>query len=185
MYFFHFPAPLVLGWVFWYILKERKTYYLFVCTFTILNCMALITFMLYPAAPPWYVFKYGFDQPSEMLLDSAGALVNFDELIGKHFLQSFWNTFNSNRFAAIPSLHSGYSTVVALFIWWRFKGKTWIWMLYPLFAWFAAVYLNHHYIVDLILGSIYVLIAYWITRTVIAPKILDRFINYDVLSRTD
>jgi len=182
-YLMHFMTPLLLGWIFWHTLNERRTYYLFIYTFTTLNFMALLTFMIYPAAPPWYVYSYGFDQPQLTAYDSSASLINFDRLIGSNFLQSLWNTFNPNHFAAIPSLHSGYPTVIALFIWLRFKGWTWLFVLYPLGAWFSAVYLNHHYIIDLIIGSIYVFIAYFIAKKLILPYIFDRIIDYNLSTK--
>lgn len=182
-YLVHFIAPLLLGWIFWHTLNERRTYYLFVYTFTTLNLMALITFMIYPTAPPWYVYSHGFDQPILVVYDSAASLINVDKLMGGNFLQTLWGTFNSNEFAAIPSLHSGYPTVIALFIWLRFKGWTWLFVLYPLSAWFSAVYLNQHYIIDLIIGSLYVFIAYFIAKKLILPYIFDRFIDYNLSTK--
>ena len=182
-YLLHFIVPLILGWIFWHTLNERRTFYLFVYTFTTLNLMALITFMIIPSAPPWYVFNYGFDQPSLEFYDSSASLINFDMLIGNNFLQTLWGTFNSNYFAAIPSLHSGYPTLIALFIWLRFRGWTWIFILYPISAWFSAVYLNHHYIIDLIIGALYVIIAYFIASRLILPYIFDRFIDYNLSTK--
>ncbi len=183
-YVLHFITPLLLGWFLWHTLNERRNYYLYVYSFTVLNIMALITFMVLPAAPPWYVLKYGFQQPPSQVLGSAGALVNFDKLIGKDYLESLWNTFNSNLFAAIPSLHAGYPTLIALFIWLRFGGLTLLFFAYPLCAWFSAVYLNQHYIIDLIIGSLYVVIAYFIAKKLIMPNIFDKLINYDKKPRS-
>ncbi|MCL4245670.1 MAG: phosphatase PAP2 family protein [Candidatus Dadabacteria bacterium] len=179
IYVLHFIAPLLLGWFLWHTLSERRNYYLFVYTFTVLNVMALVTFMVFPVAPPWYVYSYGFEQPDISLIDSSGGLVNFDELTGTKYMQTLWNTFNSNRFAAIPSLHAGYPTVIALIVWLRFGGWTWIIAGYPLSAWFSAVYLNHHYIIDLVIGSSYVIAAYFITRKFLMPHIFDRLVDYE------
>jgi len=155
----------------------------FIYALTVLNVMALITFMVYPAAPPWYVYQHGFGQPPHSMLDSSGSLVNFDKIVGRRMFVSFYNTFNSNLFAAIPSLHSGYPTTIAISLWWRLRGRTWLWVVYPLVAWFAAVYLNHHYIIDLVIGSAYSLVAFAISRFVLIPYVFDRFVDYDVTSR--
>jgi hypothetical protein len=183
IYALHFVAPLIVGWFFWHTLNERRTFYLYVCTFTVLNVMALITFMVYPAAPPWYVYAHGFSQPTAGMIDSAGALVNFDKIVGRRFFVSFYNTFNSNLFAAIPSLHSGYPTTIALALWWRLRGRSWLFVLYPLLAWFAAVYLNHHYVIDLVIGSLYALAAWCLAKFVLMPRVFDRFVDYEVTSR--
>lgn len=182
-YALHFVAPVLVGWLFWHTLSERRNFYLYVYTFTVLNVMAVVTFMIYPAAPPWYVYHHGFEQPGSFMLGSAGGLVNFDKLIGSDLFSSIYDTFNSNLFAAIPSLHSGYPTLIALFIGLRFGGASWVLFAYPLLAWLAAVYLNQHYIIDLIIGSVYVAIAYWIARLLVLPRIFDRFVDYAVTSR--
>jgi hypothetical protein len=182
IYALHFVAPLVLGWFFWHTLNERRTFYIYVYALTVLNVMALVTFMIYPAAPPWYVYKHGFGQPSDVMLDSAGALVNFDKVVGRRFFVSFYNTFNSNLFAAIPSLHSGYPTMIALCLWARLRGRAWLFIAYPLLAWFAAVYLNHHYVIDLVIGSLYAVVAWGFGKMVLIPFAFDRFVDYDVTS---
>ena len=183
IYALHFISPLILGWFLWYTLNERRTFYICVYTFTALNVMALITFMIYPVAPPWYVFKHGFGQPTDAMLDSAGALVNFDRIVGRRLFVSLYNTFNSNLFAAIPSLHAGYPTVIALCLWDRLRGRAWLFLAYPLLAWFAAVYLNHHYIIDLVIGSVYAAVAWVIARFVLIPVVFDRFVDYGITSR--
>jgi hypothetical protein len=183
MYALHFVSPLILGWFFWNTLNERRTFYIFIYALTVLNVMALITFMVYPAAPPWYVFQHGLGQPPDTMLDSSGSLVNFDKIVGRRMFVSFYNTFNSNLFAAIPSLHAGYPTTIALSLWWRLRGRAWLWVIYPLVAWFAAVYLNHHYIIDLVIGSAYALVAFAVSRFVLVPYVFDRFVDYDVTSR--
>ena len=183
LYALHFVAPLVVGWFFWHTLNERRTFYLFVYALTVLNVMALVTFMLYPAAPPWYVYKHGFGQPADVMLDSAAALVNFDKIVGRRFFVSFYNTFNSNLFAAIPSLHSGYPSMIALCLWWRLRGRAWRFVVYPLLAWFSAVYLNHHYVIDLVLGSLYAIVAWGVARFILMPLVFDRLIDYELTSR--
>ena len=183
IYALHFITPLVLGWFFWHTLNERRTFYRYVYALTVLNVMALVTFMIYPVAPPWYVYEHGFGQPTSVMLDSAGALMNFDKIIGKRFFVSFYNTFNSNLFAAIPSLHAGYPTMIALCLWERLRGRAWLFIAYPLLAWFAAVYLNHHYVIDLVIGSVYAVLAWGFAKTILIPFVFDRLIDYEISSR--
>lgn len=182
IYVFHFLSPLLLGWLFWHTLKERRNFYFFVYTLTVLNAMALVTYMVLPSAPPWYAYSHGFVQPSAEFLDSSGALINFDKLVGSDYLRSFWNTFNANRFAAIPSLHGAYPIVIALFIWLRFGGYSWLAGIYPLGAWFSAVYLNHHYLLDLFAGTLYVIVAYIIAKRVLMPHLFDKIVDYEYKS---
>lgn len=176
LYTIHFGAPLITGWVLWHTTNDRKMYYRFAYTLTVLNMMGLITFFLFPAAPPWYVFKYGFVQPHGDLTGAAGSLIAVDQMLKMNFFTTLWDNFNPNRFAAIPSLHGAYPIVVAVFFYLKFKKKLLFLLFYPVLTWFAAVYLNQHYIIDLMIGGIYVFIAYNITTKVLFPYIFNKTI---------
>ncbi len=176
----HFAVPLLVGWVFWHTTDDRPLFYKFVYTLTVLNVMALITFMIYPAAPPWYVYNYGFVQPepnSTFWGTSAGNLIDVDRLLGVKFFTTLWDSFNANHFAAIPSLHGAYPIVVAWFLQRKFRRlRRWIW-LYPAATWFSAVYLNQHYVVDLLIGGAYIVVAYWIAVHLLYPAVFARFLE--------
>ena len=180
LYIMHFALPLVLGWLLWHTTNDRAMFYKFVYTLTILNILALTTFMIYPAAPPWYVYNYGFVQPepnSTFWGTSAGNLIDVDRLLGVTLFTTLWDSFNANHFAAIPSLHGAYPIVLSFFTYKKFRrGLFWI-ALYPIGVWFAAVYLNQHYIVDLIIGGLYIFVAYAIATKFLYPKIFARFIE--------
>ncbi|MBC7186813.1 MAG: phosphatase PAP2 family protein [Calditrichaeota bacterium] len=174
-YTLHFGLPIVLGWYFWHTRDDRRLFYTFVATLTLLNFSALATFMVYPAAPPWYVYAHGFGQPAKTSFwgMGAGGLLNVDRMIGTKFFTTLWGGFNPNHFAAIPSLHGAYPVVIALFV---RKGLRWpvpLVALYPLCVWFSAVYLNQHYIIDLLIGTGYVVVAYAVVSRVLMPRVID------------
>lgn len=173
----HFATPLLLGWILWHTVDDRKMFYRFVYTLTVLNVMALITFMIYPAAPPWYVQKAGFVLPNvtyDYGIFSAGALINVDKILQVNFFTTLWDNFNANLFAAIPSLHGAYPMVIAFFGYLKFRKRPLLWALYPASTWFSAVYLNQHYIIDLIIGGIYIIFAYQIVHRILIPKVFTR-----------
>jgi len=179
-YIMHFALPLVLGWIFWHTTNDRPMFYKFVYTLTILNILALATFMLYPAAPPWYIYHYGFVQPapnSSFWGTSAGNLIDVDRLLGVKFFAALWDSFNANHFAAIPSLHGAYPIVMSFFAYKKFRRGLFLLALYPLGVWFSAVYLNQHYVVDLIIGGMYIFVAYAIATRWLYPKVLARFVE--------
>lgn len=174
-YTLHFGLPIVLGWYFWHTKDDRRLFYLFVGTLTLLNFSALATFAAYPAAPPWYVYAHGFGQPAKTSFwgMGAGGLINVDRMLGTKFFTTLWGGFNPNHFAAIPSLHGAYPVVIALF---AHKGLRWpapLVALYPLGVWFSAVYLNQHYIIDLLIGTGYVVIAYAVMSRFLMPKFIE------------
>lgn len=182
-YTLHFGLPLLLGWIFWHTLEDRRLFYTFVWTMTLLNFSALTTFMIYPAAPPWYIYSYGFGQPPQTAYWGlgAGGLVNVDKMIGVNFFQTLWGGFNPNHFAAIPSLHGSYPVAVAFFAYKKFRRLGWLLLLYPMGTWFSAVYLNQHYIIDLIIGAIYLILAYQVTDKLLIPKVFSRFVDWEML----
>ncbi|RMD94240.1 MAG: hypothetical protein D6814_14755, partial [Calditrichaeota bacterium] len=176
----HFAVPLLVGWIFWHTTDDRPMFYKFVYTLTVLNFLALVTFMVFPAAPPWYVYNYGFVQPvpnSSFWGTSAGTLIDVDRLLGVKFFTTLWDSFNANHFAAIPSLHGAYPIVVSLFVYQKFR-KHGFWLaLYPLATWFSAVYLNQHYVVDLLIGALYIIVAYFIAVKWLYPGFFRKFIE--------
>ncbi len=111
----------------------------------------------YPAAPPWYVDQYGlgparFDVPGN---PAGGA--RFDALLGVTVFHDYYSRA-PNIFGAIPSLHVAYP-LLALFYAWRQRSLVLPCAAYFLLVGFAAVYLNHHYVVDLLGGAAYALAA--------------------------
>jgi inositol phosphorylceramide synthase catalytic subunit len=184
-YTLHFALPIIVGWIFWHTTDDRKLFYTFVWTMTVLNFSALATFIIFPCAPPWYVYSYGFGQPpqTEYWGLGAGSLINVDRMIGMNFFQTLWGGFNPNHFAAIPSLHGSYPIAVAFFIYKKFKRYPGLLILYPIGVWFSAVYLNQHYIIDLIIGLMYLIIAYFISDRLLIPKIFSRYINWEPLHK--
>jgi hypothetical protein len=118
-----------------------------------------LAFGVYPAAPPWYVDLYGFDLQIGVPGNSA-RLSKFDEIVGLPIFENIYNK-NANVLAAMPSLHATYPLIVLFY---GIK-KGFGWLLNGLFIifmsgiWFAAVYSNHHYIVDILVGVIMTLVV--------------------------
>ncbi|MCY3412149.1 MAG: inositol phosphorylceramide synthase [Candidatus Heimdallarchaeota archaeon] len=163
LYTVHFAIPLTVGILIFYVSKDKEMFKYYSYTFILTTYSALVTFALLPVAPPWYVASHGFAQPEILtnVRESAAGLVNVDRFFN-NFYGSFYETFNSNPYAAVPSLHSAFSFISAYFFSMKYKDKSkWVYLgyIYPLSIWFSAVYLQHHYIVDLIAGVLYVLIS--------------------------
>jgi membrane-associated phospholipid phosphatase len=145
----HQFVPLTLAFVLW--MRRRALYFRFAATMLVLSFAAALTFLLYPAAPPWHAAQTG--------LLSA-------EKIGGHasLSSSGWAPYDlvrGNPDAAIPSLHAGYAFLVFLFLsalFWRTRWRVpfaCVAALYPLLQSFAAVYTGNHYVIDLVIGYCY------------------------------
>lgn len=175
-YAMHMGAPLILGWILWHTAHDRRLFYKFAVCFTVVNLLGFATFLSLPAAPPWYVAEYGFAQPpAEFKGHGAGSLINFDEKVGFPLFENLYRRMNPNRFAAFPSLHASYALLVFIFALRRYRWKALPAVLYPIGMSVGAVYLVHHYIVDLIAGYAYVAMALLLGEKVIYPRLFGRW----------
>lgn len=153
-YFLHFALPLAFGYILWLI--NRSYFKQFVIAILLLSYSAWITFLIYPAAPPWLASNEGYLPKVVKIMDQV--LTVFPD----HWdLPTVYHNFNPNPVAAMPSLHGAYPLLVLLFALKFFKLKSLPFILYVLASWFAIVYLGEHYIVDIVAGAIYALIFYF------------------------
>jgi len=121
----------------------------FTWIFVVANFVGFSLYYMYPAAPPWYVAEHGFVVDMTVRASPAGA-IRFDQLIGFPLMQSFYGK-SADVFGAIPSLHVVYPFLVMVYGWTlrRFRPVA---VGYFLLVCFSAVYLNHHYMIDIFVG---------------------------------
>jgi membrane-associated phospholipid phosphatase len=129
--------------------------------FGAVNLLGWSTWLLYPTAPPWYVDAHGLTAPSGPVASNAAALTRVDALLGTSYFEHFY-AGSAYVFGAFPSLHVSYAVLVAL-VTWQLGG--WLRVAAPAFAVsiaFAAVYLRHHYLIDVLGGTaLAVVVAPW------------------------
>ena len=148
-YLMWIPVPLAFAAYLFF--KNKRQFLYFSLTFVLVNLMGFVVYYLYPAAPPWYVQKYGFDFIAGTP-GNNGGLARFDSFFGVGIFESIYAK-SSNVFAAMPSLHSSYPLIV---LYYGTKGK--LGAINIFFAtvmvgiWFAAVYTSHHYVMDVLAG---------------------------------
>jgi membrane-associated phospholipid phosphatase len=120
-------------------------------SFLVVNVIGVSTYMLYPAAPPWYVLTHGLGPADLMAAPSAAGAARFDAFFGIHYFQGFYSR-NQNVFGAMPSLHSAYPVLVLWHTWHRnLAWRVGAGLFAGLIA-FSAVYLSHHYVLDVTAG---------------------------------
>ena len=132
--------------------------------FCAVNLVGFATYYLYPAAPPWYAAQYGFGPAHFEVAASPAAAIRWDELTGLHYFAGFYGR-SADIFGAIPSLHVAYPLLV--FVYGRHVEKLSLNIanfLFYLLVCFSAVYLQHHYVLDVIIGSAYALVGYAVER---------------------
>ena len=128
----------------------------FAIAFLVVNLLGFVTYFIYPAAPPWYVAQYGFGPARLDVHSDAAAASRFDQLLGTHFFADIYGR-GVDVYGAIPSLHVAYPLLV---VWAAFRTRELRWARGPAIAFFllmcfSAVYLQHHYVIDVLLGVAY------------------------------
>jgi hypothetical protein len=125
--------------------------------FFALNVAGFLTYHLYPAAPPWYFHQHGCAIDLGAAASAGPNLMRVDALIGVGYFHGFYGR-SSDVFGAVPSLHVAYPLLMITEGWrlHRWLGRT---LMVAFYLWMccAAVYLDHHWIIDIILGSGYAL----------------------------
>lgn len=176
------PVPILFG-LYLYFKGQVKPYLHFALVFLLVNFIGFAGYYIHPAAPPWYVAKYGFDFMLGVPGDVAG-LGAFDDMTGLGIFNGLYGR-NANVFAAVPSLHSAY-TLVAFIYALRSHSPRWITAalgIITLGIWFTAVYTSHHYIIDVSLGILCALVGYLIFEYLLMrwrpfARFIDRYAAY-------
>ena len=131
--------------------RDRKRFDAFVWAFFVANLAGAVIYVFLPVAPPWYIIAHGLGPADPHALGSAAGAARFDTFFGIHYFEGFYAR-NPNVFGAMPSLHVAYPLMVTFFTWargWRWRVPT---ITFTLLVSFAAVYLAHHYVLDVLAG---------------------------------
>ncbi len=127
------------------------------------NLLGIVIYVLVPAAPPWYVLAYGHGPADLAALPSAAGAARFDELLGIAYFSNFYAR-NPNVFGAMPSLHVAYPTIAALFLWDRGPALRAFGVAFAGLVAFSAIYLVHHYVLDVVAGCLVGATTYFLVR---------------------
>jgi membrane-associated phospholipid phosphatase len=159
VYVSHFLTVPTVGVVLW--VRSRALAYRFMRRWITLSVTGLITYFLYPAAPPWWAWKHGYLTEKVVRISTNG----FDA-IG---LRGAGNTLNalqtdqSNEVAAMPSLHTAYAMMAVAFFLPMVRKRWWPLLLaYPLAMSFTLVYTGEHYVADVLVGWLYVAAVFFV-----------------------
>jgi len=172
--------PVPMGFAVYLFFTRRRQFLLFLLTFVLVNFLGFIVYYTFPAAPPWYVQYHGFSF-HQLTAGNTAGLAKFDAYFNVGIFKSIYAK-GSNVFAAMPSLHSSYPVIVLYYSLKNKLGKANIFFAIVMVGiWFSAVYLSHHYIVDVLAGILCAFIGI-LSFNLILAKVMPfrRFIdNYE------
>ena len=136
----------------WVYLRRNESITRFRNTILLANGLGLIGYVLLPTAPPRFFTSIGFEDT----LGQFGGLNHGSGLV----------ELASNPYAAMPSLHAADALIVGIVL--ASVARHWpvkvLWLLWPLWVWFAVMATGNHFWLDvfagIVLGSIALAIIY-------------------------
>jgi len=136
----------------WVYLRRNDAFTRFRNTILLANVLGLIGYVLLPTAPPRFFTSMGFTDT----LGQLGGLNHGSGLI----------ELASNPYAAMPSLHAADALIVGIVL--ASVARHWpvriLWLLWPVWVWFAVMATGNHFWLDVfagvVLGGIALAIVY-------------------------
>jgi membrane-associated phospholipid phosphatase len=160
-YSLHFFLPTVFAFILWK--KSPNVHWRYTVAFGLCSYTALLTYIVYPVAPPWLAVP-------NVLRILTGSV---DQSIGIPVYRTLFNLLGSDLYAAFPSMHSALPLVIALFAIKLWGKKALPIMILPIGVWFSAVYLGEHYVIDVLGGITYAVAAFAVVEKVL-PLVSER-----------
>jgi membrane-associated phospholipid phosphatase len=156
VYTTHFLATPILAAILW--LRDRALWLRYISRVVVLAVAGLITYCLFPEAPPWLAARDGLTEPIARLSARGWIWLHAGNL---NSVLARAQDDGSNPVAAMPSLHTAFAVLVALMIGARLRSRwRYLLALYPVAMGFTLVYTGEHYVLDLIAGVVYALVVH-------------------------
>ncbi|RLV93558.1 Inositolphosphotransferase 1 [Spathaspora sp. JA1] len=158
----HISVPIVTA-VWLYVFHPPGALKLYGITLGFQNICGVLTHLVFPNAPPWFIHMYGEDKQANYEMPGyAAGLIRVDIALGTHLNSQGFHA-SPIVFGALPSLHSAMAVMTFFFIsyyarWTIVKVAT---FFFVVFQWWATIYLDHHWRLDLLVGLMYS--VFWFT----------------------
>jgi membrane-associated phospholipid phosphatase len=184
-YMLHFLAPLLSGFLLW--MSDRELFRKFAITFVLVAIAGFLTYIVYPAVPPWLAAQplvavgNQYAHPWEVAATYPGGLhaawahshvylpgvQNLFNIIAGRWYNPYHGTIffaglhlHYDQVAAIPSEHAMYPLLFFLFLRRQFGRWSYFALLYIALLLFSITYLGQHYAIDAVVGFAYAAAGY-------------------------
>jgi hypothetical protein len=149
VYTSYFIVPFAVAGVLW--IRDRLAFLRFTRRLVSLALAGLATYILFPAAPPWMAAEMGLLHGVHRTTSEGWGVLG----VGTAGLFSEGQAV-ANSVAAVPSLHSAFTALVAMFLWPRVRPRLRpLLVLYPLAMGLTLMATGEHYFFDVLLGWLY------------------------------
>lgn len=161
----HFFVPLFTA-IWLYVFHAPGALKLFSFGLGMQNIAGVLTHLVFPNAPPWFISLKGENAEANYDLPGyAAGLTRVDLHMGTHLHSEGFHA-SPIVFGAIPSLHSAMAVMVFFFVshfsrWVILKIAA---LSFVMLQWWATIYLDHHWRLDLLIGMFYSIISFTILK---------------------
>ncbi len=165
-YFGHFILPVAC--LYWTWRKHERAFLCCMGCLCVLSLSGFLTFLLFPAAPPWLASAKGLLPPVQQIIVQHIVAIS-------NQLPSIYFGMNANMVAAFPSLHAAYPLLWFLCGLKYFSKRTASFLFVNCIGvTLAIVSLGEHYAVDVLAGWFYAAISFWVVEQILLPFLLKR-----------
>ncbi len=158
----HFLVPLLVAVVLWSLRHRLATSY--IVAVAALSWLALATYYLYPAQPPWMTARDGLTGDMDRVVQQVWHDVGIDRAARVFTTEKAAGSRYSNPVAALPSLHAAFPMLIAVVL---AGTRRWLDVLlgaYVLAMGLTLVYAGEHFTFDIALGWLYALVVGLVAR---------------------
>lgn len=144
-YMTHFFSVILMGIILW--INRKAHYWAFIMGLIVLSYAAFLTYVVFPAAPPWWASMNGYLRSQPVDLDHS-------------LLSPAYIFATANPLGAMPSVHTAWPVYLffySLYVWGR---KALPVVILPAGVALSSIYLGHHYLVDVLGGIGYATLAF-------------------------
>jgi membrane-associated phospholipid phosphatase len=148
----------------WVYLRRNEAFTRFRNAILLANVLGLIGYVLLPTAPPRMFPSVGFLDT----LDRFGGLNHGSGLV----------SLAANPYAAMPSLHAADALIVGIVLATVVRRPVWkaLWLLWPLWVWFAVMATGNHFWLDVLAGIVLAAVTLLLVYRVPARRLIARLL---------
>lgn len=153
VYMSHFVLPWVVAAAFYMV--SRDLWWRYIRVVLLLSYTGLLTYIVVPAAPPWFAARAEFvDEPISRTISTGWSVIDL-QFAGAWLVRE---QAGVNQVAALPSLHAGFALLVSVALWPVIRNRLLrvLIVAFPVSMGLTLVYSGEHYVVDVLLGWLYV-----------------------------
>jgi hypothetical protein len=142
----------------WLYLARNQHFYFVRNMFMVAMLLALVGYLAFPTAPPRLI-------PSEGFVDTIAAFTILEQ-------DSNSVSLLVNKYAAVPSMHIGFSSMIAVsaFLLVRNRISRWLWAGYPLVVFMVILITGNHFWLDAAAGAAVAATSAVVAHRLLAPR---------------